>query len=603
MKRSIFLILIVYWYNVFSQDCIPNIFHQAMLGNDIFESICNQYNDNLILVLDENFNGNSLDESIWQTHFPWNLYFGVCYYNNNNVKVEDGILKLTAKQDPGYYDIISYDDGNYHTEQMYFKYTSGMIYSKKQFSYGVFKIRCRWPQVRGLWPTFWLFGGDKYDELDIFDNGTDTNVYICNILHHSDYYSNIEKICSSFDTILPSNFFNQWHIYTCYYYNDKIIIQIDNLIIKKFYRFFNTNGIDCEQNITIPNSQFFLNDAYPIRPMNIISSLQIAPWYIIDNIFPESTMEIDYIKVWQFDHACCMPYKLYESTENLPYETSMQNFIKAGNDVGIPNINGDVIVKSNQNVTFKAGDEIDLLPGFTAESGSNFSAEIQECNYSTKPEGESITIINIPNSFSPDCDGINDQLCVEVNGADYYDIYVRDYADSNIIYYFNEHVPIYSNIFCVWDIICNSGYSICNIDENFNILLKINFIFYNCSNRKTVTKNIYLNCSNKKSENDSCFNYNIEALNSDGILNNLELNISPNPTFDNTNISFNLCESLNIHMYITNLNGTMTKEILNQKYNAGLYNINIDVSNLAPGTYFCVLETSYGINKIKFIKM
>jgi len=143
MKRSIFLILIVYWYNVFSQDCIPNIFHQAMLGNDIFESICNQYNDNLILVLDENFNGNSLDESIWQTHFPWNLYFGVCYYNNNNVKVEDGILKLTAKQDPGYYDIISYDDGNYHTEQMYFKYTSGMIYSKQQFSYGIYEIRCR----------------------------------------------------------------------------------------------------------------------------------------------------------------------------------------------------------------------------------------------------------------------------------------------------------------------------------------------------------------------------------------------------------------------------------------------------------------------------
>jgi hypothetical protein len=68
-------------------------------------------------------------------------------------------------------------------------------------------------------------------------------------------------------------------------------------------------------------------------------------------------------------------------------------------------------------------------------------------------------------------------------------------------------------------------------------------------------------------------------------------------------ISFNLYESDNIYLYIANLSGNIIKEIINQKFDKGLHNINIDISDLATGTYLCILETSNEIKKIKFIKM
>ncbi len=575
--------------------------HIETFYNYEIESICDLYNKNLILVLNDDFIRDSLDESLWQTCFPWNCCYDkrFFYFTKKNVKIENGILKLTAKEDPGYYDVMVYDEnGNFHIEQKYFKYTSGMIYSKQQFSYGIYEIRCRWPEVTGLWPTFWLHGGDGYNEIDIFDNGGNTKTYISNIFHYSEYWDDT-MICSYKTTFSPG-FFTQWHTYTCYYYPDKIIIKIDNETNNIFYYLINIigqEGINC--NFTEGN--YLLNDAYPSGPMNLISSLQVSEW--VHDDFTPTTMEIDYIKVWQIDKNCCIPYKLYEATNNLPTKTHVKNYINAGNDVGIPNISGDVIVLSNQYVNFKAGESIDLLPGFTAEAGSDFTAEIQDCNQMTNPEGDDIIIVNIPDEFSPDGDGINDKLCIEVNGATKYDISVCDYNWPHDQYYIRTNIPIRTNHFCVWDGKCDYDDINCLLYHKCNRKRNIGLKFYNCDTNIYVTKTIYVECSNNKSENDSCSNYNINTLNSNYLSNILKFDINPNPTFDNTMISFNLYESDNIYLYIANLSGNIIKEIINQKFDKGLHNINIDISDLATGTYLCILETSNEIKKIKFIKM
>lgn len=575
------------------------------LNNDIFNNQnCFKYSDTFILVLEDYFNDNILDTNIWLQHFPWGHELNECpdvYFLNDNVKIENGILKLIAKREPGYYESWQWDNnGNFYTSPKYFKYTSGMIYSKFQFFYSKFEIRCKFPQGNGLWPTFWLYGGNVHNEIDIFDNKGNFE-YQYGIIH----YSYEEKNECRFH---KSNIdLSQWHTYTCIFLYDKIIWMIDNEIIRTLYHFSTTDGKVFECGNNVPSGYYNELISYPCEIMNLISSLQIVSG---EGQPDESThfpciMEIDYIKVWQLkrNFKCCIPYKLYEATNKLPTKTHVENFIKAGNNIGIPDINGDVIITSNQNVTFKAGESIDLLPGFTVEAGANFTAEIQDCNQMTNSEGEDIIIINIPDEFSPDGDGVNDKLCIEVTGATKYDIYVSDYNWPYDQYYIRKNIPIRSNHFCVWDGSCDYSDINCFLYHKCNRKRNIGFKFSNCDNSVYKTKTINVKCSNNKSEIDSFFNHNIDSLKFNTISNNLKFNLVPNPTFDIANISFNLCEPINIHLYLTNLSGNIIKEIFNQKFDEGLHNINIDVVDLAPGTYFCVFETPLGFYKIKFIKM
>jgi len=71
---------------------------------------------------------------------------------------------------------------------------------------------------------------------------------------------------------------------------------------------------------------------------------------------------------------------LYQG-KNALYAAS--NILKAGYDVGSPPT-GDVIVKQYADVIYSAGQEIDLMPGFEAEFGSDFEAHIWPCNQGQK---------------------------------------------------------------------------------------------------------------------------------------------------------------------------------------------------------------------------
>jgi beta-glucanase (GH16 family) len=121
----------------------------------------------------DEFNGTELDLSKWNECFEWG-----CDYNPNSYFIkgpshhilDNGNLKLATKYEPGYYEIWHWDSyGNFYTTQEYRPYTSGMIVAKQKYKYGLFEIRCKLPVGKGLWPAFWLFGGNPNQELDIFE--------------------------------------------------------------------------------------------------------------------------------------------------------------------------------------------------------------------------------------------------------------------------------------------------------------------------------------------------------------------------------------------------------------------------------------------------
>jgi hypothetical protein len=149
---------------------------------------------------------------------------------------------------------------------------------------------------------------------------------------------------------------------------------------------------------------------------------------------------------------CCPDEMHFEDNGNLANETHVRNYIVAGYDAGIPNISGDVVVHNGQNVTFQAGNSIDLRDGFYVEGGADFSAYIRDCNPFTQQQGSNIVVETLPNVFTPNNDNVNDELCFNVSGAQYYTIQVFSrWGTNNQTLEYVYSSSFISNIVCTWD--------------------------------------------------------------------------------------------------------------------------------------------------------
>lgn len=131
----------------------------------------------------DEFNGNEVNTLLWDHTYPWgrNLYCSgdIQYYTDGkNSEVRNGNLILTAKRERITTKAVPYEGDDFPLRcpgidagknLKTFDYTSGMIFSKQKFQYGYFEIRFNADAGSGLWPAFWLYGGNPNDELDIFE--------------------------------------------------------------------------------------------------------------------------------------------------------------------------------------------------------------------------------------------------------------------------------------------------------------------------------------------------------------------------------------------------------------------------------------------------
>jgi beta-glucanase (GH16 family) len=151
------------------------------------------------LIFNDDFSGTSIDNSKWNSNYPWNQgsylltcdnnqngdfvtinseYVGYRTWNFENCELNNNILKIISKQesylgkvwddwipiiDPNTGDTIGWNPiETWHN----FNYTTGMLYSKMKIRYGYFEIRCKLPEpqnpheTKGLGPNFWIFDGN-----------------------------------------------------------------------------------------------------------------------------------------------------------------------------------------------------------------------------------------------------------------------------------------------------------------------------------------------------------------------------------------------------------------------------------------------------------
>lgn len=227
------------------------------------------YND---LVWEDDFNTDGAPDA---TNWTYDLGAGgwgngeAQTYTNSaeNVKVEDGSLKIIAKA-----------DGNGG-------YTSARLKSEglKEFTYGRYEIRAKLPASQGTWPAIWMLGANyptvswpAAGEMDIMEQkGGDKNIVLSTI----HYPGNSGGDAPTQSTELTTST-TEFHNYTLEWSETEIKFAIDDKV-------YHTLANDT----TLPfNADFFLI-------LNVAMGGTLGG--DIDPSFTEDTMEIDYIKVFQ----------------------------------------------------------------------------------------------------------------------------------------------------------------------------------------------------------------------------------------------------------------------------------------------------------------
>jgi beta-glucanase (GH16 family) len=129
------------------------------------------------VLLDESFDGDSLDTRVWNTCHWWgdegctiSSNDELEWYRPEQVSVSNGSLRLTADQEP-----TRGSDGKDY------EYRSGMVTTgpansddnvgKVSWTYGTVEARVRVPAGRGLWPALWMLPLDRKStpEIDIME--------------------------------------------------------------------------------------------------------------------------------------------------------------------------------------------------------------------------------------------------------------------------------------------------------------------------------------------------------------------------------------------------------------------------------------------------
>ncbi len=229
------------------------------------------------LVFNDEFNGNSLDTSIWN----YDIGKGDWGWGNNeqqyytsrkeNLEVSNGSMKIIARKE-------NYGNSSYTSSRINTK-------GKYQFHYGYIESRIALPSSSGIWPAFWMLGANidqvswpKCGEIDIME-AVNFNNTVHSTLHWLNTNDNVEANYGKQYEVNDRTIYHRYGLE----WNDKLIITyVDDV---KFY----------EIDISAGNGlEAFSKDFYFL--FNVAVGGQ-WPGYNISNDFP-LTMSVDYLRVY-----------------------------------------------------------------------------------------------------------------------------------------------------------------------------------------------------------------------------------------------------------------------------------------------------------------
>jgi len=214
------------------------------------------------------------DASIWNMEIGNNNGWGNNerqYYRAENAVVSGGTLKITAKAEN--FGGMQYTSARMTTE------------NKKEFKYGRVEIKAKLPTGGGTWPALWMlganhdvpgFGWPNCGEIDIMEHVGNQQDIIHGTLH---YPGNSAGNANTSTTPVPG-VSTDFHIYSIVWSPSFIKFYVDD---NEFKVFANSSAVP------------FNHDFFMIFNVAMGGNMGGA----INPAFTQSTMEVDYIKVYQ----------------------------------------------------------------------------------------------------------------------------------------------------------------------------------------------------------------------------------------------------------------------------------------------------------------
>jgi|GEM_PF-4185011 hypothetical protein len=274
--------------------------------------------------------------------------------------------------------------------------------------------------------------------------------------------------------------------------------------------------------------------------------------------------------------SCTLNERYYSDyKENLPKATIVKEHIETKNGVSI---------KAGQNVYMRAGKSIIMKPNSFIDKGSVFTATIGDCDCIYSPCG-----IYGSTAFSPNGDGINDELCFMVLGYDRFECEIFNKYMRSI---HKSSGYIYDNRMCVWS---GGNYP----SSTYYCILKL----YNECAQLSKEFKLPVNLFKSKGINQNSLKYSnyIVELPIDSVdIDNTptEMSIYPNPVGDILNINY-VFESDKPLIQIVDDTGNI---LISKYYRTQNNIIEINVGNIPKGVYLInILDNKKNFVK-KFIK-
>lgn len=227
------------------------------------------------LLWSDEFDGNALDTANWNYEIGngdngWGNGEAQYYTNSeDNVKVQDGNLVITAKRE----------------SESGFDFTSARITTKDkfEFTYGRIEVKAKMPGGGGTWPAIWMLGANFSEvdwpatgEIDIMEWVGNNPIRTSSALH---FPGNSGGNASVGETTI-TNATSEFHTYTAEWTEENITFLLDGEVYFIF-----------DNDISKPfNKDFFLI-------LNVAMGGTLGGTIADD--FQESSMEIDYVRVYQ----------------------------------------------------------------------------------------------------------------------------------------------------------------------------------------------------------------------------------------------------------------------------------------------------------------
>lgn len=246
--------------------------------------------DGYTLYWNDEFESESLDTSKWENQIgngEWGWGNNESqYYTSENTIIQNGDMIIRAKAEA--------KDG--------FSYTSSRLRTAGKFSvkYGRIQARIALPNVRGLWPAFWMLPENSYEnqgwphsgEIDIMENKGRLNNMTSAALHFSND-SNSHTYLTKEHYFKGADFTTDYHVYGIEWDSEKIEWFVDDEV---FFTATKNQWHTASYNATNDDAPF--NQNFHIL-LNMAVGGTFDTYTIPPSDFTSADMKIDYVRVYK----------------------------------------------------------------------------------------------------------------------------------------------------------------------------------------------------------------------------------------------------------------------------------------------------------------